>query len=139
MKHVSAALALLCIALFAFAPREALAGCTTQVVGASGNFTSYSGSCANGSEVLVTTGDISQYTAFTIVSSTGAVNVYVSLDGTNYTTAAVSLQDFGATTSDPVTVTAAARLYQFVGKFRKVKVVQNGATASAAILICWTL
>jgi hypothetical protein len=140
MKTFHAVLISVAVALLAFAPaREAFAGCTTQVVSAAGNFTGFAGSCANTTEVLVTTGDVSQYNAFTVMSTTGSVLVYVSLDGTNYSTAALSLQDFGATTSDPVTSTTALRVYQFTGKFRRIKVVQTGATAAAATILCWVL
>jgi len=73
--------------------------------------------------------EVAQYDTFILQSTQGAMDVFVSLDGTNYATAPLSLTDMGAVSSDPVIVTAANRTYGFRGKFRKVKVLQNGATA----------
>ncbi|MEN9903129.1 MAG: hypothetical protein RL651_1793 [Pseudomonadota bacterium] len=69
------------------------------------------------------------YNTFEIMSTAGAMDVFVSIDGTNFTTSAHSLADLGATTSDPVVVTAANRLYGFKGKFAAIQVRQNGGTA----------
>lgn len=101
------------------------------------NFAKYTGTGANDNDILLTTSDVSKFDAFTLMSSTGAVDVLVSLDGTTFSTAALSLSDHGATTSDPVLVTAALRVYQFRGKFSKIRVLQNGATGAAAVLNCW--
>jgi hypothetical protein len=105
----------------------------------SGTHIRYYGTGANDNDVLFTTGDVSRYDACTIMSTDGAVDVFVSLDGTNYATAALSLQDMGATSSDPVLVTAADRVYGFVVKARKIRVLQNGATATDASMLCWEL
>lgn len=75
---------------------------------------------------------VEAFNTFLLHSTAGAMDVFVCIDdGTNYTTAAVSLADLGANTTDPVLVTAAGRLYGFKGKFKKIKVLQNGATAVA--------
>jgi hypothetical protein len=66
---------------------------------------------------------------FMLMSTTGAMDVFVTLDGTNWSTAPLSLTDLGATTQDPVLVTTANRMYGFFGLFRGVRVLQNGATA----------
>lgn len=88
-------------------------------------------------DVVVQTGDVSAYDTFEIMSSAGAMDVAVTLDGTHYSTVALSLVDMGATTSTPVAVTAANRLYQFRGKFAKIQVSQNGATGvTDACLAC---
>jgi hypothetical protein len=99
----------------------------------------YSGTGANDNDVLFTTADLSRYDACTIMSTDGAVDVFVSIDGTNYATAALSLQDMGATSTDPVLVTAADRVYGFVVKAKNIRVLQNGATAASASMICWKL
>lgn len=99
----------------------------------------YYGTGANDNDVLFTTGDMSRYDACTVMSTDGAVDVFVSLDGTNYATSALSLQDLGATSTDPVLVTAADRVYGFVVKARKIRVLQNGATAASASMLCWKL
>jgi hypothetical protein len=103
----------------------------------SAHFAQYTGTGANDNDVLLTTGNVGRFDAFTLMSTVGAVDVFVSLDGTTYSTAALSLSDHGATTSDPVLVTAALRVYQFRGKFAKVRVLQNGATGATAFLNCW--
>lgn len=66
---------------------------------------------------------------FELMSTQGAMDVYVSLDGTNFTTAPLSLTDQGATDAVPVIETVANRMYGFRGKFRSVRVLQKGATA----------
>ena len=103
-----------------------------------GPYTRYYGTGVNDNDVLVTA-EVSQYDACTIMSTTGAVDVFVSLDGTNYATSALSLQDMGATSTDPVLVTAANRVYGFVVKARGIRVLQNGATAANASMNCWKL
>ena len=69
------------------------------------------------------------FDTFLLMSTAGAMDVFVSLDGTNFTTAPLSLVDMGATDTLPVVVTAANRLYGFRGKFKHIIVRQNGATA----------
>lgn len=102
-----------------------------------GTHVRYSGTGTSDNDVLFTTGDVSRYDACVLMSTDGVVDVFVSLDGTNYSTAPLSLQDFGASTTDPVLVTIADRVYGFVGKYRKIRVLQNGATATAASMNCW--
>lgn len=87
---------------------------------------------ADNATVIDFTDNVEAHDTFLLMSTQGAMDVFVSLDGTNYTTAALSLADLGATSTDPVIVTAANRLYGFRGKFRKIRVLQNGATAVVA-------
>ncbi len=95
------------------------------------------GSGTNDNDVVIQTTDVSMYREFSLQATAGAMDVLVSLDGTNYTTAPLSLIDRGATTSDPVIVTAADRSYAFFGTFHKIQVLQNGGTAVAdAVLLC---
>jgi len=82
----------------------------------------------NAADVMIETSDVSQFDTFELVNQAGAAEVLVSLDGTNFTSAPLSLTDFGATTTAPVIVTAANRLYGWRGKFKIVRVRQNGAT-----------
>jgi hypothetical protein len=89
------------------------------------------GTGVNDNDVVIQTNDTSRYDEFMLQSTAGAMDVFVSLDGTNYSTAALSILDLGATTSDPVVVTAANRTYAFFGTFRKIRVLQNGATGVA--------
>lgn len=97
----------------------------------------FSGTGANANDVLFTTGNVQQHEMFTLMSSAGAVQVLASVDGTNFATAPLALEDAGATANTTyVLVTAAARIYKFWGKFTALRVTQNGVTASAASLIC---
>jgi hypothetical protein len=91
------------------------------------------GTGASDNDVIVQTGDVSRYNVFMLSSTAGALDVFVSLNGTDYTTAALSLTDLGATTSDPVVVTAANRMYGFMGSFAKIQVMQNGATPATKV------
>lgn len=92
---------------------------------------------ANDNDVVIQTGDVSSYNEFVLQATDGAVDVFVSLDGANYSTAPLSLIDLGATTSDPVLVTAADRTYAFFGRFALIRVLQNGVTAVAGCtLMC---
>lgn len=89
-----------------------------------------SGSGTNDNDLIFgTLVNMETYNTFEIMSTAGAMDVFVSIDGTNFTTAAHSLADLGAITSDPVVVTAANRLYGFKGKFAAIQVRQNGGTA----------
>lgn len=91
------------------------------------------GTGASDNDIIVQTGDVSRYNVFMLSSTAGALDVDVSLNGTDYTTAPLSLTDLGATTSDPVIVTAANRMYGFMGNFAKIRVRQNGATPATAV------
>ena len=101
-----------------------------------GNITIYEGDAAGDNDTVIETGDVSGFKSFKIMSTAGAVDVVVSLDGTNYATAAHSLYDLGAELNTPVLVTVANRVYEFYGPYRKVKVLQNGATGAEVDLIC---
>ena len=103
-----------------------------------GNVLVYSeGACDDADDVVVQTGSIIQYDTFELMSTSGALQVLVTLDGTNYTTAPLSLSDLGAAASAPVIVTVANRLYGFKGFFAAIRVTQNGATdADDVSFIC---
>lgn len=101
------------------------------------NYAIYTGNCTDDNEVLIQTGDSLTYDACFLMSTTGAVDVFVALDGTNYATDPLSLTDNGAADTNPVIVTAALRIYSFATKFWKIRVLQNGATDAAASLVCW--
>lgn len=95
-----------------------------------GNMVVYAGPAGvNNGDVVIQTGDMSRYDAFMLMSTAGAMQVFASLDSTNFATAPLSLIDCGATTTAPVTVTAAGRIYAFFGTFGLLLVKQNGAPA----------
>lgn len=87
------------------------------------------GTGTNDNDQVILLDDAEAFDTFHVMSTAGAMDVFVSLDGTNYITAPLSITDQGATTSSPVLVTAANRMYGFRGKYRKIKILQNGATA----------
>ena len=111
---------------------------TLALVDEVGNMVRYSGGIGvNDGDLVIDTGDVSRNDMFLLMSTAGALQVFPSLDGGNYATAPLSLIDMGATSTAPVTVTAAGRIYGFFGTFAKVRVKQSGATAVAAA--CMTM
>lgn len=95
------------------------------------------GASANDNESPIVASDLADFDTFEIMSTAGAMDIFVSLDGTNFATAPRSIADLGATTLDPVVVTAANRNYGFRGAFAAIRVDQNGATGVAnACLVC---
>jgi len=97
----------------------------------------FTGTGVSDNDLLFTTHDVEKHSLFTLMSSAGAVDVEVNLDGVNWSTAPLALEDQGATTSTTyVLVTAALRVYKFSGKYRQIRVRQNGATAATATLMC---
>lgn len=72
------------------------------------------------------------YDTWQLGSTGGAMDVFVSGDGTNFLTAAVALIDLGST--DPgtaVVVTTANGNYGLRGRWKAIRVLQNGGTAVA--------
>lgn len=102
-----------------------------------GGIRQYSGIAGvNDNDIVIETNDVSDLDTFELSSTAGAMDVFVSQDGTNFNTAARSVADLGAITTDPVIVTAAGRSYGFRGVFKKIRVRQNGVTAVAnAVLV----
>lgn len=101
-----------------------------------GEYTRYTNTSTLDDEEVIVTGDIGRHNTFEVMSVTGAVDVYASLDGTNYSSAPLSLVDQGATDLAPVLVTTAGRMYGFRGLYAKLKVLQNDATDVAVSLRC---
>ena len=67
----------------------------------------------------------------------GAMDVDVSLDGTNFAVAIAMNDEASLTPATKVIVTAPGLLYSFRGNFAAVRIRQNGATDIAnAALIC---
>lgn len=74
-----------------------------------------------------------QFDTWQLGSTAGVMDVFVSGDGTNYLSAAVALIDLGSTApSVAVIATTAGGHYGIRGRWKKVKVLQKGATAVAA-------
>lgn len=65
-------------------------------------------------------------------SSAGAMDVFVSGDGTNYQSAAIALIDLGSVApATAVVVTTAGGNYGIKGRWKKIKLLQNGGVAVA--------
>ena len=108
-----------------------------QTVEDLGHVVIYEGDGANDNDTVIETGDVSRFKGFKLMSTTGAVDVLVSLDGTNYSTSAHSLDDLTDELNTPVLVTVAGKVYEFLGHYRKIKILQNGATATDIDLLCY--
>jgi len=89
----------------------------------------------NDNDIVIQTEDVSIFNTHMLFSTAGAMDVEVSFDGTNYSSAALSLADLGAASTNPVLVTVAGRVYGFRGTYRKIRVRQNGATAVANAIL----
>lgn len=104
------------------------------------NFTSmrkvaeFSGTGSGDNELLFTVNDAREFDTFILMTTSGVADVEVSLDGTNWSTAPLSMTDMGAITSDPVIVTVANRVYGFRGVFRGVRVRANGGAATGSLM-----
>ena len=107
-------------------------------VNVGGGFVLYTGDCTENDEVLIQTDSLTGYHACFLMSSAGAVDVFVTLNGSNYSTAAFSLEDKGATDGTDAVVTTAGTVYGFATWFLGVRIVQNGATDATAALLCRT-
>jgi hypothetical protein len=97
----------------------------------------YKGVATADNELLFTTKNVQQYGSFTLLSTVGAVDVEVTLNGSDWSTAALALEDAGATANGTyVVVTTANRVAKFRGKFTQIRVRQAGATGATASLLC---
>ena len=79
-------------------------------------------------EVVLETEDISRWTFFTLASTAGGWDVEVSLDGTTWITAPISLVDQGGISAAPVIAGVADRVYSFTAAVKKIRVKQDGGT-----------
>lgn len=85
-------------------------------------------------DVVIETTDVSRFDTFQLSGGVGAVDVFVH-DGVQWLTSPLSLADLGATTSDPVLVTAALQQYGFRGYYRAIRVQQAGAPAATGYVL----
>lgn len=98
---------------------------------------SSSGATTTDNTVIYTSGDISAYNIHNFVntSATDPMDVYVSDDGTNYllTPSAVRLHDATATGTFVLTIPA-GDMGTLEGKFTRIRVLKDGATAETPAL-----
>lgn len=92
----------------------------------------------NDNDVLIETADVSRYATFGLASTAGVMDVYVSIDGTNFLAGAISIWDMTGDGSVAVVETVAGALCQLRAKVMKIRVLQKGATAvENPRLLCW--
>ena len=103
-----------------------------------GNVDVWSGGISTAdADVVCQTGSVIHFNTFLLMSTAGAMDVTVTLDGTNYNVARLSLTDMGAAASAPVIVSVANRVYGFKGYFMKIRLLEKGTTDLAdAVLVC---
>lgn len=86
----------------------------------------------NNDVVFAVTSNAENYDTWQLGSTAGVMDVFVSGDGTNYHSAALALVDLGSTTpATAVVVTTAGGHYGIRGRWKGIRVDQNGATAVA--------
>lgn len=88
------------------------------------------GTNADNAIVAEVTSNAEGYDTWQLGSSAGVMDVYGSLDGTNYLTAPIALTDLGSVApSTTVIETTAGGNFGFKGRWKKILVQQKGATA----------
>jgi hypothetical protein len=81
---------------------------------------------ADNATVCEISDDAMCYDTWIVGSTAGVIDVFVSLDGTNYLASLVALLDLTSTTpSTMVQATIAGGAFVFRGKYRKIKLLQN--------------
>ncbi len=76
------------------------------------------------------------YDTFCLGSTAGVMEVEVSGDGVNFLASKIALIDLTSTTpSTAVVVTAAGKSFGFSGKYKALRVLQNGGTAVVAAFL----
>lgn len=84
-------------------------------------------------------GGIPDCDTFQLGSTNGAMDVFGSGDGTNYLATALALEDLTSTTpATRVQVTAPGKHYVLRGRYKALRVLQNGATAVAGAYLIET-
>lgn len=112
---------------------------TTPVDIDKGNAVEYVGAAGvDDNDTVIETEDVSRFDTFSLSTVAGVTDVYVSLDGSTYLADPIAILNFSAVDVTPVLVTVAGQLFQFHVKCRKIKILQNGATAvTGARLLGW--
>lgn len=89
------------------------------------------GSSASDNQIVFEiTVNTEQFQYFELGSAAGAMDVFVSGNGADYQTAAIALTDLGSTApATTVVETTAGGNYGLKSRWKKIKVLQKGATA----------
>lgn len=84
---------------------------------------------ADNEVVFTLTGNAQDIDTWQLGSSAGAMDVFGSGDGTNFLATAIALTDLTATApATRVIETAAGKHYSFSGRYKKIQILQKGAT-----------
>lgn len=112
----------------------ALIGTVTEY----GRYRQYNGIAGvDDNDIVIEATDVSRFDTFMLSNGAGAASVEVN-DGVQWLTAPLSIADLGATTNDPVLLTAAVRQYGFRGHWNAMRIRQEGATdLTGAVLKCF--
>ena len=107
------------------------AGPTMQVLGVDG---------VNDNDIVIELDNVERYNEFTLMSSAGAMDVDVSLDGTNFAVA-IALEDLHSLTPAVREVaTTADLIFRIQGTIKAIRIRQDGVTAAAdPVLYCGQL
>lgn len=80
--------------------------------------------------------DVQRFNEFMLMSSAGAMDVEISIDGTNFT-GVLALEDkHSLTPATRVIVTAADRAYYFEGNYKAIRVRQAVTNVTNPVLVC---
>lgn len=88
-------------------------------------------------DVVIDFDTAERWNSFTLQTTTGVVDVDVS-SGLDVFKPRIALEDLHSLTpATRVIVTVATKVYRFTGTFKRIRVIQNGATAAVGtVLIC---
>ncbi len=105
-------------------------GPTHQIVGIAG---------VADNQVVIELENAERYNEFTLMSSAGAMDVDVSLDGINFAVA-IAIEDLHSVApATRVVVTAADLIYRLQGTFKTIRVRQAVTNVDDAVLLCGQL
>ena len=88
-------------------------------------------------DIVIDFGAAERWNSFTLQTTTGVVDVDVSVS-LDVFKAAIALEDLHSLTpATRVIVTTATKIFRFTGTFKRIRVIQKGATAAVGtVLIC---
>lgn len=105
-----------------------------EVTGLQTGFTWTGAVGTNDNDVVYTSRDISDYNLHVIECTTGTVDIDISTDGTNFTSAVAvrNVKSANSTTFVMDAIAASVPVVELRGRFKAIRVLQKGATASNA-------
>lgn len=86
----------------------------------------------NDNDVIYASGDVSNYSSHLIECIAGTVSIDVSIDGTNWIQDVAVIDVTATTPATRVVTLTSGSMGELIGQFKKIRVLQSGATASNA-------